>query len=59
MKITIAFDMSNAAFDGDEPERELARLLRKFADRVESTGNLQQQLLDKTGNTVGQSEVSS
>jgi hypothetical protein len=55
-KFTIEIDLSNAAFD-DAPMSELARILRKIADDLES-GRVEltydrRPIRDANGNTVG------
>ena len=57
MKFIIRIDMVNAAFvDGNEGA-ELARILRKLADSIESAGEAPrcfENIRDVNGNTVGQ-----
>ena len=57
MKFIIRIDLENAAFaDGDEGA-ELARILRKMADSIESAGEAPrcfENVRDVNGNTVGQ-----
>jgi hypothetical protein len=57
LKITIA--LGNAAF-GEEPGLEVARILRKLADRAENyfDSGFGGRLLDVNGNKVGTAEVS-
>jgi len=53
-KIEITIETGNAAFD-DEPATEIARILRKLADRFERDGALPDglPLQDANGNTCG------
>lgn len=54
MKITIATD--NAAFEDDDMRPEVARLLRKIADQVESGQDdlpVERVVMDSSGNRVG------
>lgn len=53
--MTIEIEMNNAAFE-DAPEREVARILRELADRVEvrGVGSVDEvRLRDINGNSVG------
>lgn len=52
MKATIQIQMDNAAFD-DEPATELARILRKLAEKIEQ-GSDRENLRDHNGNRVGE-----
>lgn len=56
---TLTIDTANDAFN-DAPERELARILRNVADKLETvgTGN-RAPVRDVNGNTVGRWEISS
>lgn len=58
MTVSLAINTDNAAFQPD-PAPEIARILRKIADRVEAGlsdyGHLT--ILDANGNTVGLFEV--
>ena len=51
---TVKFDCDNAVFEGD-PTTEIARILRRVADRVESGDGLRfwETILDANGNDVG------
>jgi hypothetical protein len=54
--LEIKLDTSNAAFE-DECPREVARILRTFADRIENglgSGLVRGRLLDINGNAVGE-----
>ena len=55
MRAAISITMNNAAFD-DEPEIELARILRDLAARVER-GYDQVNLRDANGNKVGEFKI--
>ena len=55
MKFTCTIKMDNAAF-GDEPEYELALILRHIADKAEE-GYIVGPVIDTNGNTVGKWEV--
>jgi hypothetical protein len=66
MKLVITIYCDNSAFNGEECGRELARILRIVANRVdlESTSDLfrgyhddPKSLFDITGNTVGSMEI--
>lgn len=56
MKVTIEVQCDNEAFHPD-PGRELARILRKLADRIEEAAaypnEWEQALADANGNRVG------
>lgn len=55
MKAQINITMDNAAFE-DAPERELARILRELANKVERNGlgrGGRDPIRDVNGNTVG------
>lgn len=54
--VNIAIQMDNAAFD-DEPEVEVARILREAAKRFERDGIASHPLFDVNGNKVGGVEV--
>lgn len=54
MKAVITVAMDNAAFEAEKGGRELVRILRKLADRIESTGELEHGLMDINGNRVGE-----
>lgn len=56
MTYRIEIKTDNAAFE-DDPGYEVARILRKLADRVESEGLDQVRLMDINGNCVGSVEV--
>lgn len=51
-RITIQFETGNSAFD-DEPETEIARILRDMAARFERDGFAPEKIVDANGNTVG------
>ena len=55
---TMQMDTENAVF-ADDPAAEIARILRKLADRIESAGNSDTggRLLDANGNAVGTWEI--
>lgn len=53
-KITIEINTTNSAFEGCQ-EMELARILRKLADSLES-GLAPSRLMDINGNKTGQVE---
>jgi hypothetical protein len=55
-KIFIMIKTGNAAFDEDYPGREVARILRKLADRVENE-EYPSKLMDSNGNAVGKVET--
>lgn len=55
MTFTVKFDTDNAAFEDEQGETEIARILRDIADRVESgeyCGKFQT-IRDLNGNDVG------
>ncbi len=59
MKATIKIEMDNAAFE-EENGREIARILRKLAARVENQNVMdgyQFPLIDVNGNKVGTVEI--
>ncbi len=58
MTVTITIECNNAAF-GDQPELEVARILRKQADDMEHSGRLRvfNKLYDINGNAVGSIEL--
>lgn len=62
MKFTISIELGNAAFEGEDCGRELARILRKQADKLEGFASWdfpdQGGLWDVNGNKVGAWEVS-
>jgi len=51
-RFTVSIDTGNDAFEGDR-DREIARILRKLADRLESCNPGEGPLYDVNGNTVG------
>lgn len=57
--ITITIATDNDAFHTDEgehsPAQEVARILRKLADDIDTTGDTDQPLIDTNGNRVGTS----
>lgn len=55
----IRVDLNNAAFAGDGLRKELPRILRELADKIEDEGPKSPRgLLDVNGNTVGVFEYS-
>lgn len=53
----VRIETENAAFDGDDAKRaEIARILRKLADRYESGSEDSIPLFDANGNKVGRAE---
>ena len=52
MKATITIETGNAAFS-DYPEFEIARILRKLADRIEDRGIEDTSICDINGGRVG------
>ena len=57
MEFIIRIALENAAFADGEEGAELARILRKLADRIESAGEAPrcfENIRDVNGNTVGQ-----
>ena len=57
MKFIIRIDLQNAAFADGNEGAELARILRKMADSIESAGEAPrcfEKVRDVNGNTVGQ-----
>ena len=57
MDITIYMETDNAAFQDEGDATEVARILRKLADRIESGGLGDFALKDINGNTVGSMNV--
>ena len=58
MKLTIKLTCDNAAFnDSGDPSDEVARILRKYAARIERDGVVDSKLFDINGNTVGTVKV--
>jgi hypothetical protein len=62
MECKITIKMNNAAFSDELFHYELARILRKLADKVESEGDYQVSIdtipaLDINGNRVGELEI--
>lgn len=57
-KVELEIDCENAAFEGD-PTHEVARILRKAADRIEREGKRCSgfKLMDVNGNSVGELSV--
>jgi hypothetical protein len=58
MKLRIEIKMDNAAFcdeDGNYQSYELARILRKLADRADELDNLP--IMDINGNRCGHAEI--
>ena len=56
MECIIRIGMENAAFSDGNEGAELARILRKLADRIESAGDAPrcfENIRDVNGNTVG------
>jgi hypothetical protein len=56
MKLVVEVNCDNAAFE-DYPD-ELARILRKLADRLDGCAPVSGKLRDTHGNTVGRFELS-
>ncbi len=58
--LKIEFETDNAAFEGDMCTEEVAAILRKIADRLESRGSADDcgTVTDSNGNTVGTWECS-
>ena len=54
MKFRLEMTCDNAAFDGNERDLEVARILRVAAHEIESSGEAT--LRDYNGNTVGRAE---
>ena len=57
MECIIRIGLENAAFDDGNEGAELARILRKLADSIESAGEAPrcfEKIRDINGNTVGQ-----
>ena len=57
MNIRIIIETDNAAFEDTGEEIETARILRDLADKVESGGLGDFNLMYINGNTVGQMDV--
>jgi hypothetical protein len=55
---TLKVSTANAAFEGD-PRIEVARILRKVAERLEESGAPEAAILDANGNTVGKYTLTS
>lgn len=57
-EIKIKIDTSNAAFEDNGVEAEIARILRRLADKAESSTEYLDgtSLMDSNGNTVGNCE---
>lgn len=55
MKYTIEFYVDNAAFEDDNLELEIIRILREEAIRIEHDGLEQRKIRDINGNTIGTS----
>lgn len=56
--INITIDTGNAAFQGETGNAEVARILSDLAQKISSSGSVQeQQLLDVNGNAVGNVSV--
>lgn len=55
MYFKLHINTNNAAFDGDNKQHELSRLLRDIADKIESNGVswCYQNIRDYNGNIVG------
>lgn len=51
-KITLTINTGNSAFDGENCEREVARILRDLADKIEG-GREPESVMDYNGNKVG------
>lgn len=56
MEVAIFIDCDNAAFE-DEPEREVARILRELAAKLDAGERFDQPLYDSNGNHVGECGV--
>lgn len=52
MTAIIRINMDNAAFDGDNRNEELARILRDLAKHIEG-GNTERTVMDSNGNRLG------
>ena len=52
-KFEVAIRTENASFEGENKSHELAKLLRKVADKVEQ-GNEEGMVIDANGNKVGE-----
>jgi len=51
-QVLVTIECGNDAFD-DAPASEVARILRRAADRIENDGDTDFRLRDVNGNTVG------
>lgn len=56
MKMTIEFDMDNAAFT-DWPEKEIERILHKIASDVTASDVYYRAIMDTNGNRIGYVEI--
>jgi O-succinylbenzoate synthase len=60
VKLKIEINMDNAAFGDGDAGAEVARILRRLADKYESYGdmaNIENVILDINGNKVGRVKV--
>ncbi len=58
MKFHLEIDCNNAAFQNDDPEIEVARILRQHADQLDNGGwTITAALRDINGNTVGRAWI--
>lgn len=56
--VKIKFKTDNAAFEGEGQNIEIARILRKLADKIETSNQLTYcPLMDINGNKVGEFEI--
>ena len=56
MKFTVEIECDNAAFAFD-PHAEVARLLARLAEAIETTESMAHPIFDTNGNRVGRSTV--
>ncbi len=54
--VTITIKTGNAAFEGDNMNYEIARILRNLAEKIEND-NMPSKLMDINGNKVGTIEI--
>jgi hypothetical protein len=58
MKLVIEIEMDNAAFEEGSAHHETARILHRYAQRIEDGGEFTQaSFMDENGNSVGSARI--
>lgn len=57
MTITININTANAAFEGENKDLEVGRIVNKIADKITRGERVPEKILDINGNNVGRVEI--